>query len=261
MPDRPPVFVHSLPALIGAGTLRGASAVVVDVLRATTVMIHALAAGCEAVVPCGEVEEAKARAAALPTGSALLGGERGGLPIAGFDLGNSPASFTPEVCRGKTLVITTTNGTRAILASLDAETVRIAALVNLHATARVLLNDEPPGPVHVVCSGTEGFVSLEDTLAAGGLVTSLAEAGCALANDEALIASALWRQTVAGSNDAEALQAAIRTVLMQGRGGHNVRRIGLEPDLADAARLDRFSLTAELVRDPLRIVVSRPIRE
>ena len=103
---------------------------VVDVLRATTAMVHALAAGCEAIVPCAEIEEARAVAASLPAGTVLLGGERGGLPIERFDLGNSPATFTREVCRGKTIVMTTTNGTRAILASLEAERVLIAAFVN-----------------------------------------------------------------------------------------------------------------------------------
>ncbi len=93
------MFVHLLPRLIPPGSLRGGVAVVVDVLRATTVMVHALAAGCEAVIPCGEIDEAKAVAAGLPPGTALLAGERQGLPIPGFDLGNSPGEFTPEVCR------------------------------------------------------------------------------------------------------------------------------------------------------------------
>ena len=106
-----------------------------DVLRATTVMVHALAAGCEAVIPCGEIDEAKEIAAGLPPGTALLAGERQGLPIPGFDLGNSPGEFTPEVCDGKTLVMTTTNGTRAILASLEAERVYIASFANLRATS------------------------------------------------------------------------------------------------------------------------------
>ena len=88
---------------------------------ATTVMVQALAAGCEAVIPCAEIEEAKRSAAGLPAGSALLSGERQGLPIQGFDLGNSPGEFVPDVCRGKTLVMTTTNGTRAILASLTGD--------------------------------------------------------------------------------------------------------------------------------------------
>ena len=108
------IFVHLLPTMIPPGSLRGGVAVVVDVLRATTVMVQALAVGCDAIIPCGEIEEAVKVAAGFPPGDALLAGERHGLPIPGFDLGNSPLEFTPEVCQGKTLVMTTTNGTRAI---------------------------------------------------------------------------------------------------------------------------------------------------
>src|SRR4051794_26818195 len=101
MTERPPISVHLLPTLIPPGALLGGLAVVVDVLRATTVMIHALASGCEAVIPCGEIEEARRIADDLPVEAAILAGERGGVPIDGFDLGNSPSAFTPEVCRDK----------------------------------------------------------------------------------------------------------------------------------------------------------------
>ena len=177
--DQARVFVHLLPSLIPPGSLRGGVAVVVDVLRATTVMVHALAAGCEAVIPCGEIDEAKAIAASLPPGTALLAGERQGLPIPGFDLGNSPGDFTPEVCRGKTLVMTTTNGTRAILASLEAERVYIASFGNLRATSDEIsvqfLKKDHGHSVHIICAGTEGFISLEDTLLAGALTAWIAE--------------------------------------------------------------------------------------
>src|ERR1700761_4796956 len=119
MPQRPPVFVHLLPALIPAGALKGGVAVVIDVLRATSTMIHALAAGSDAIIPCLEIDEARRLAGGYPRGSAILAGERGGLPIEGFDLGNSPGAFTPAACSGKTVVMTTTNGTRAILASME----------------------------------------------------------------------------------------------------------------------------------------------
>ena len=128
--------MHLLPSLIPPGSLRGGVAVVVDVLRATTVMVHALAAGCEAVIPCAEIDEAKAsRRRPAARARPCWRGEREGLPIPGFDLGNSPGDFTREVCRGKTLVMTTTNGTRAILASLEAERVYIASFANLRATS------------------------------------------------------------------------------------------------------------------------------
>jgi len=255
--ERPAVFVHLLPALIPPGALRGGVAVVVDVLRATTVMVRALASGCTAVVPCGEVDEARAAAAGLPAGSALLAGERTGLPIDGFDLGNSPAAFTPEVCAGKTLVMTTTNGTRAILASLEADRVLVASFSNLMVTVGSLR--EAPREVHVVCSGTDGRISLEDSILAGAIASDLrvnrhpAGPTWAFGNDEAEIVSRLWGGVpLDDPTDPEDFADS----LSQGRGGRRVREIGLGADILDAARIDRFPLVAELKRDPLRIVRS-----
>src|SRR5437879_370567 len=84
-----PVRVHLVPSLAPAGTLAGGVAVVIDVLRATTTIVHALAAGAAAIVPCAEVDEARAAALALRPAKVRLGGERGGKPLPGFDLGNS----------------------------------------------------------------------------------------------------------------------------------------------------------------------------
>ncbi len=260
--DRARVFVHLLPSLIPPGSLRGGVAVVADVLRATTVMVYALAAGCEAVVPCSEIDEAKATAASLPPGSALLAGERQGLPIPGFDLGNSPGEFTSEICGGKTLVITTTNGTRAVLASLEAERVYIASFANLRATSDELsvqlLKKDHGDSVHIVCSGTEGFISLEDSLLAGALMSRIAQvsdvmAGAELAalvgNDEAWMVVGQWI-------DVERRRASrpLSSVLSLGRGGQNVQRIFRDADILDSARIDCFNLVAELCRDPVRIV-------
>jgi 2-phosphosulfolactate phosphatase len=258
--DRPRVFVHLLPSLIQPGSLEGGLAVVVDVLRATTVMVHALANGCESVMPCGEIEEARAAAAALPPGTAILGGERGGLPIPGFDLGNSPGDFTREVCEGKTLIMTTTNGTRAILASLDAERVYIASFANLKATADELtvqfLKKDHGHPIHIVCSGTEGFISLEDSLLAGALVRHILRGvrqaggeGVDPGNDEAFIVDLQYL----GATQAHHVLAP-RVLLSRGRGGQNVTRIGLENDIRAAAKVDHLPIVAELAREPLRIV-------
>jgi 2-phosphosulfolactate phosphatase len=260
----PAIHVHLLPSLIPPGALRGGVAVVVDVLRATTVMAHALASGCEAVIPCLEIDDARRVASELPAGTAILGGERGGLPIEGFDLGNSPASYTPEACRGKTLVMTTTNGTRAILASLEAERVYVAAFANLGATAEEVavqcLKADHGKDVHIVCSGTEGHVSLEDSLLAGALISragglshEVLEEGsgehAALGNDSAYLALSQWFAA-----ERRLAPRGLAPLLSLGRGGQNVRRIGLDADIADAARIDVLRLVAELSRDPLRIV-------
>ncbi len=223
--DRPTVEYYRLPGQIPPGALAGTLAVVVDVLRATTVMVHALDAGCEAIIPCAEIDEARDVAARLPAGTALLGGERAGLPIPGFDLGNSPSSYTPERCRGKTLVMTTTNGTLAILACREAERVWIGAFVNATALARAI-----PAvglPVRIVCAGTDGEPSLEDEEFATYLARRIAPSG----PDEHL-----------GRYD-DAAWLADR--LSQGRGGRRVREIGRAADIDDAARLGRFKLIPE----------------
>ena len=114
MTVRRTLYVHLLPQLVLPSVLEGAVAVVIDVLRASTTIIYALAAGCTAVLPVAEVEEARTTAGRMRAGKVILGGERGGKPIEGFDLGNSPAEYTPEMCKGAALVLTTTNGTRRL---------------------------------------------------------------------------------------------------------------------------------------------------
>jgi 2-phosphosulfolactate phosphatase len=247
-----------LPRLIPHGSLRGGVAVVVDVLRATTVMVHALAAGCEAVMPCGEIDEAKEVAASLPAGTALLVGERHGLPIPGFDLGNSPADFTREACEGKTLVMTTTNGTRAILASLDAERIFIASFCNLQATSDELavqfLKKDHRHSVHIVCAGTEGFISLEDSLLAGALAGEIAKGpgenvAELFGNDEALMVVKEWNEVRRHLSE-----RPLKSVLAQGRGGKNVVRIGMGDDIEASSQIDDLPLVAMVERDPLRVV-------
>src|SRR5271165_3967965 len=172
MADRE-VCVHLLPQLAPAGALAGGLAVVIDVLRATTTIVHALAAGCADVRPCAEVDEARQLADGMRAGRVLLGGERGGEPLPGFDLGNSPGAYTAQRCKGCTIVLTTTNGTRALHRAAEASRVLIAGFVNYSAVCEQLRLDARP--VHIICSGTEGEVSLEDTILAGALVDFLSE--------------------------------------------------------------------------------------
>lgn len=244
------VSVHLLPALIEPDTLAGGVALVADVLRATTVMVRALESGCVAIIPCAEVDEARAAAAALPRGLALLAGERQGIPIAGFDLGNSPDDYTTAVCRGKTLVMTTTNGTLAVLASRPAHCVGIIAATNALAATRWAASWRLP--VHVVCAGTEGRVSLEDTLVAGEVVHRLGRYwGYRAGNDSALIAQGFYED----GRHAEVSDSVSWPVLMaRGRGGRRVQELGLHRDIEAAARRNSVDNVPELKRDPLRIV-------
>ena len=248
MSEKQAVYVHLLPILIPAGSLRGGIAVVLDVLRATTVMTHALANGCARVIPSLEIDEAFQVARGLPKGSALLGGERAGLPIEGFDLGNSPGDYTREKCLDRTLVMTTTNGTKAILASQDADRVLIGSFPNLSATLDALRTDGRP--IHVVCAGTEGHVSWEDTLLAGAILAKLVDHSHRT-NDAGLLSLSAWRVAQAAmENDGISLAG----VFARGRGGCRVTEIGLVPDIEASATIDSCNIVAELSKQPLEIV-------
>jgi 2-phosphosulfolactate phosphatase len=217
--------------------------VVIDVLRATTTIIHALAAGCACVRPCAEIEEARRLAGEMPAGSVVLGGERRGVPIPGFDLGNSPAEYTPKRCEGKTVVLTTTNGTRALLRAAEAERVLIGGFVNYSAVCEQLQRDTRP--IHIVCAGTDGLVTREDTLLAGAFVDFLSRAGAGQLNDGARLA---W--------DCYATQCReILDAIHDSHGAANLRALHYDEDIRAAARVDQFMLVPELRRDPLRVEV------
>ncbi len=233
------LHVHLAPECVAPERFLGGCAVVMDVLRATTTMVHALAAGCLSIRPCGNPDDARRLARELP-GPVLLAGERDGLPLPGFDLGNSPGHFTTARCRGTTLVMSTTNGTRAVLHAAAAERVLIAAFVNLGAVGELLRRERRP--LHVLCAGDLGNVALEDVLLAGAIVERVADEGTTL-NDAARLAWAAWRQH---AHDAAAAFEA-------GAGGVRLRALGYDEDIRAAARVDAFADVPELFRDPLRI--------
>ena len=164
------VHVALSPAEFAGLGLSGRTAVVVDVMRATTTVVAACAAGCRRVIPVADAAAARAhlRASGLPPGETLLAGERGGDPISGFDLGNSPLEYTPERVRGRTLLLTTTNGTAAMLAARGAAATAVAALTNVDAVARWVRAHGRDATV--LCAGAQGGVSLEDAVCAGILV-------------------------------------------------------------------------------------------
>lgn len=237
------VHVHLSPALVAADQFAGGVAVVIDVLRATTTIVHALAAGCLAVRPIAEVKEARKLAESLAAGKVLLGGERDGKPQPGFDLGNSPGEYVPSRCRGKTLVLTTSNGTRALLHASMAERVLVGAFVNFSAVCEQLKKESRP--IHILCAGEAGGVALEDALLAGAFVECLRDAWPVELNDGARVAWDCYEQ------HGRVLDGALAV----GSGGVRLRALGYDEDIRAAARVDTFALVPELRRDPLRIEV------
>jgi 2-phosphosulfolactate phosphatase len=258
MPNAGQLDVYLLPDLVEPGALAGKTVVVIDVLRATTTIIHALAAGAREVVPCLEVDEARQVAARLG-GEAVLGGERGGVAIAGFDLGNSPAEYTRERVGGKTVVLTTTNGTRAMQRCKLAGRLLLGAFANFSAVCRELAASDQ---VALVCAGTDGHVTREDTLLAGAIVDDLlrsraicgtagqASSGTLQLNDQALLAADAWQTSVRLMTD-----RPLGMMLRESRGGRNLIDTGQENDIDLAAQIDRFDIVPELDLKAWRVAI------
>jgi 2-phosphosulfolactate phosphatase len=163
------VDVAATPDGLDGAAVVGSRVLVIDVLRAATCIVTALANGCAGIVPVATPEEARLRLAAQP--DVLVAGERRGEPLEGFDLGNSPMEFTRERVGGRLVIMTTSNGTRALLAARGAIAIGVAAFVNLGAAAAWALDGRRD--VLLLCSGERGARSLEDHVCAGLLAERL----------------------------------------------------------------------------------------
>lgn len=239
--------VYALPVLADDLPANGAS-VAIDVLRATTTITTALANGARRVLPFKTIEETLAAKSAIlkrrpeERDEILLGGERGGLPIAGFDLGNSPDLYSAETISGKTLLFTTTNGTKAILRCRGR--VFLAAFANASAVVRKLLADDSE-QISIVCAGTNGQYTEEDLYLAGLIVDrlTLAREDFAL-NVQAEVAREEWRVN---------RRRPLFELLRESRGGRNLKRIKLLKDVADAAKLDSLDVVPEFRVGEIRL--------
>ncbi|HET9544049.1 MAG TPA: 2-phosphosulfolactate phosphatase [Gaiellaceae bacterium] len=190
--------------------------IVVDVLRATSTIAEALASGHARVLCCSEIEQAEALRAAL--GDGLLAGERKCLRIPGFDRGNSPSEFTTG--GGETVILTTTNGTRALVAAAArCERVYGASLLNLDAV--VAAARDAGDDVAVFCAGVKGEFAMDDAYVAGRLVEELGGDGT-----DAATAAVRLRASFASAEDGLGASQSAR----------NLVAAGLEEDIAWCAR-------------------------
>lgn len=228
------------PTLLEEHDLAGCVCAVIDVLRATSTIVAALAAGAVAVYPFPDAEAARRGAAAHRREPCLLGGEEKGKHIPGFDLGNSPLEYSPEAVAGKAIFFYTTNGTGAILGAYAGcgQPVHICALLNISAACSAVAgaaSAQRAGGIVIVCSGRYGRPSAEDLLCSGLVVervaSQLREAGIAPEmGDGASIAAGF----AAGSGH------RVAEVVANSEHGRFLQSIGFAPDLDFAARLDLY---------------------
>jgi len=220
------------------GEVQGRTVFVIDILRAGTTMCAALHHGARAVVPVASTEEALRLAQTLGNDQCVLAGERNAIAIPGFALGNSPREMQPDLVRGKTLVMTTTNGTGALLAVANAPQVYLACAANFSlagAAAQEAWNRQQE--VLVVCAGREQRFSLDDAYCAGRLVEVAlgGDRGRKGLNDGALATLDLVRRY--GRRWERPLAAS--------RAGRELTDLGMKEDIADAARVDAYPVLAQ----------------
>lgn len=237
------INVHLLPSLVDPDELPGSTVVIVDVLRATTTIAYALAAGAKRIIPCLQIEDARALAKETQ-GPWVLGGERQGMIIEGFDLGNSPAEYTPQRVADRTVIFTTTNGTSAMIRCQSCENMIMASFANFSACCDYLASVEQ---IEIVCAGTDGTITREDSLLAGALTDFLQQqfsrSGDRLEwNDQAAIAADAWRQAAEQLATTRLLSDQIRRSL----GARNLIELGMENDIEIASTLDQVNVVPRL---------------
>ena len=238
-----PIAVHYLPQFIAETELADQVVVVVDLLRASTTICQALASGATEVVPCLEVDQTFLKAESYERSHMVMGGERGGERISGFDLGNSPTEYSPDQVFDRTVLFTTTNGTRALAHAKLAKRILIGAAVNRKALTTAIASENH---IEILCAGTGGNVTREDVLAAGSIVSQLSPAP-EDTNSWAAAALREWQElemTAKALNRSTSAQFAEELRFTQG--GKNLLKLGFDNDLKVCAQLDTLSVVPEL---------------
>lgn len=215
---------------VAPGEFAGRVVAVIDVLRASTTIAVALANGARTVIPLENPEEAVNRAKTFERTDVLLAGERRMLPISGFDLGNSPREFTREAVEGKTVLMTTTNGTNAISVIQGARDVVVASYVNFSAVLSMLRAGARGGAdISLVCAGRDRQFALEDAACAGRYVHHVSKRLSSVdVNDAALCSESIDRKYA--DNLLRLFDASEH--------GRALKGAGFEDDLAVCAAVD-----------------------
>jgi len=222
------IDIQFLPFSPDPSTLSRRTIVVIDVLRATSVIIHAISQGALEIIPVATVEEAFQLAKHFPQGTPLLGGERGSQKIKGFDLGNSPREYIAEKVKGKRVILTTTNGTKAFHSVSSGREVMAGSFFNIGAIGGRCLDLSQD--LLIFPSGDEGRFSLEDTVCGGMLIDRILNKGKGLvsltdASQSALILYQRFKENL------------VETFRLSTHGRDLIER-GFEEDLAYCAQID-----------------------
>ena len=221
-----------IPEEIKNTELAGKLVVIIDVLRASSTIVTALANGCSGFIPIFSPDQARKKAQQFERGKLLLGGEREGIKIEGFDLGNSPREYQREVVKDKTIIFSTTNGVKTLEMVKSAHRIIVGSFLNLQAVCDYCSNYK--GDILLICAGKEGKFSLEDAACAGMIINSLRDVfpGDHQASDANFTAQLLC----------EKFDNNILEILRKSQHGGYLESIGLEKDLKFCSQLDLFHI-------------------
>ena len=219
------------PSLLPFYDLNDTIAVVIDIFRASSSMCYGLANGARAIIPVAEIDECLS----YQDKGYLLAAERDGEVVDGFDFGNSPFSYTREKVKGKTIVLTTTNGTRAIQRCTGAEAVVVGSFLNITALSNWLKDQDCH--LILVCAGWKNHVSLEDTVFAGALVDRLIGTGTEL-DDAAYAAQTIYLGA----------QGNLTAFLANASHSKRMRHLNINQDIAFCLEMDRVA-TIPILKD------------
>ena len=209
----------------------GRLVVIVDVLRASTTVATALGNGAKTVMPLEGADEVIFRSKEFHRSQIILAGEQKMHPITGFDLGNSPQDFTRKAVEGKTILITTTNGTRALLGVQGARDIVIASYVNFTAVLTMMkVAASSDTDIAIICAGEEGGFTLEDAACAGRYVRAIPKRASVELNDAA--AASVLIEKKYGENIAKLFKESAH--------GQALQEAGFGDDLAAAAEVDAY---------------------
>jgi len=224
--------VFFTPNQVKLSDTNGRLVLIVDVLRASTTVATALGNGAKTVIPLEGADEVIVRSKEFARSQILLTGEQKMHPITGFDLGNSPQEFTPETVEGKTILITTTNGTRTLLGVQGARDIVIASYVNFTAVlAMMKVAASSNTDIAIICAGEEGSFTLEDAACAGRYVRAIPKRADSVQVNDAATASVLIEKKY-GDN--------IAKVFKESTHGQALEEAGFGDDLVAAAEVDSY---------------------
>jgi len=222
--------------------LKGKVVVVIDTLRATSVITTALVNGAKEVIPVADIEDAINISGHLERDMILLGGERNAVKIEGFDLSNSPLEYSEDVVKGKTIIITTTNGTRALKKASSSDDVVVGCLLNVTSVADYIYKENKD--VVIICAGTEGKFSIDDIITAGAILDRLEKLSPYESDDLSKASYFLYKS----------FQDNILNIMKYGYHLNRIEKLGFHEDVEFCTTIDKFSVVPKYVNGVVRLI-------